>query len=131
MMNFEPIASASLAIQIHLFTVLPAFVIGTAQFVLPKGGPLHRNMGYAFMILMVITAIAAFFIPSFMGGRFSFIHLFIPLTLISVPRALWAARRGKINTHKYTMIALYVGALLIAGGLALAPDRILGRVLFG
>ena len=130
-MNFEPLFNAPLAIQIHVATVVPAFFLGTLQMVLPKGTGLHRVCGYLFMVLMVITACAAFFIPSFTGGRFSLIHLFIPLTLYSVPAALLAIKRGNVKGHRNAMIGLYIGGLIIAGGLALEPGRIMNTVIFG
>lgn len=129
--NLEPLLSASLAIQLHFIAVVPAFFLGTLQLFLPKGTSLHRITGYLFMLLMVLTAIAAFFIPSFMGGRFSFIHLFIPLTLITVPRGLTAARNGNVKAHRNAMIGLYVGALGIAGLLAFGPGRVMNEMFFG
>ena len=129
--NIEPLLEASPAIQIHVATVIPAAILGLIQFILPKGTTLHRLIGVTFMILMIVTAIAAFFIPSFMGGRFSFIHLFIPLTLVTVPRAYFAARRGDIRTHQYSLIGLYVGAIGIAGFLAFTPGRIMHELVFG
>ncbi len=130
-MNLEPLLSAPLAIQLHVATVVPAFFSGTIQMVLPKGTLIHRLNGYLFMTLMVATAIMAFFIHGSYGARFSFIHLFIPLTLFSVPSGLLAARRGDVKGHRNSMIGLYVGALLIAGTLAFAPGRIMNQLFFG
>ncbi len=128
--NLEPLLSASLAIQLHVYTVVPAFFLGTVQMILPKGTAIHRINGGVFMALMVSTAIIAFFIPSFMGARFSFIHLFIPLTLFTVPRALVASRRENIKAHRNAMIGLYVGALLIAGLLSFMPGRVMFNMFF-
>jgi len=130
-MNFDPLFEASLAIQLHFYTVIPAFLLGTIQMILPKGTKIHRWNGYAYLALMMITATAAIFIPSFMGGRFGYIHLFIILTYISVPWALYNARKGNVAAHRNSMIGLYVGGLLIAGGLAFAPDRLMHDMLFG
>lgn len=129
-MNLDPLLNASFAIQFHVATVIPAFIIGTAQMVMPKGTRLHRISGYIYMTLMILTAIAAFFIPSFLGGRFSYIHLFIPLTLISVPMSLWALKTGNVRQHRNSMIGLYTGGILIAGALALAPGRIMHELFF-
>jgi len=130
-MNLDPLFEASLAIQLHFYTVVPAFLLGTIQMVLPKGTKIHRWNGYAYMALMMITATAASFIPSFMGGRFSYIHLFIILTYISVPWALYNARKGNVTAHRNSMIGLYVGGLLIAGGLAFGPGRVMHDMFFG
>ncbi|WP_421784819.1 DUF2306 domain-containing protein [Hyphobacterium sp.] len=137
-MTFEPLIEASLAIQIHFYTVVPAFVLGTVQMVLPKGTVVHRWNGYIYMALMMVTATAAAFIPSFMGrgdaligGHFGYIHLFVVLTYVTVPLALWSARRGDVRGHRGAMIGLYIGGILIAGGLAFMPGRILHETVFG
>jgi uncharacterized membrane protein len=134
-MNFDPILSAPLAIKIHLLTVVPAFVIGTwLIFFSTKGAPFHRSLGYLYLGLMTITAIATIFIhqtnPSGFFGL-SFIHLFIPLTLFGVMSALIGVRTGNIHMHRGSMIAVYVGSMLIAGGLAFLPGRIMHVVFFG
>ena len=132
-MNLAPVADASLAIKIHLATVLPAFAIGTwLIFFSTKGARWHRALGAAYLTLMTVTAITTFFIRSInSGGGFSFVHLFIPLTLFGVFSALWNVRRGDIKGHRNAMLGLYVGGLLIAGGLTLLPGRLLHRVFFG
>jgi uncharacterized membrane protein len=47
-----------------------------------------------------------------------------------VPQAYFAARRHDIKAHKSAMIGLYVGGLIIAGGFALMPGRLLHSWLF-
>ena len=131
-MNLAPIAAAPLAIKIHLATVIPAFAIGTwLIFFSVKGARWHRALGAAYLALMIVTAIAAFFIRSINPGHLSFIHLFIPLTLFGVFGALWNVRRGDIRGHRNAMLGLYLGGLLIAGGLTLLPGRLLHHVFFG
>ena len=44
---------------------------------------------------------------------------------------LWHVRRGNIRGHRMAMLGLYIGGLLIAGGLTLLPGRVLHRVVFG
>lgn len=119
----------------HLGTVLPAFVLATAQFAMPKGTPLHRSTGRVFMLLMLVTAAVTLFMPAHVGprflGHFGFIHLLSLLTFVSVPRGFLAARRGDIAGHRKHMLGLYIGALLIAGAFALMPGRRLHHWLFG
>jgi uncharacterized membrane protein len=131
-MNLAPLLDAPPAITIHLATVIPAFVIGTwLIFFSVKGARWHRALGALYLTLMTVTAVAAFFIRSIDPGQLSLIHLFIPLTIFGVVSALWNVRRGNINGHRNAMIGLYVGGLLIAGGLTLLPGRLLHRVIFG
>ena len=135
-MNLEPLLQQPLAVQIHVATVLPAFVLGTWQiFFSTKGVLLHRVVGYTYLTLMSITAITTLFIHQINpNGAFfglSWIHLFVPLTLFGVYGALVTARRHDIRGHRRAMIGVYVGALLIAGGLAFMPGRIMHTVVFG
>jgi len=131
-MDLALIATAPLAIKIHLATVLPAFVIGTwLIFFSTKGAPWHRALGAIYLALMTVTAVATFFIRSISPGELSLVHLFIPLTLFGVFGALWNIRRGNIRGHRNAMLGLYFGGILIAGGLTLLPGRLLHRVLFG
>ena len=131
-MNLALIADAPLAVKIHLATVLPAFAIGTwLIFLSTKGARWHRALGAIYLALMTGTAITTFFIRSTNPGHLSPIHLFIPLTLFGVFGALWNVRRGDIKGHRNAMLGLYVGGLLIAGGLTLLPGRLLHHVFFG
>jgi len=135
-MTLEPVLHAPLAIQIHLATVLPAFAIGTWQiFFSTKGAPYHRALGYLYLGLMSVTAITALFIHAVMPSGpfwgFSPIHLLVPLTLFSVFGAVYGARTHNIPMHRRSMISLYVGGILIAGGLTFLPGRVMHNVFFG
>jgi uncharacterized membrane protein len=135
-LSLEPLLSAPLAIQVHVYAVVPAFLIGTWQiFLSPKGSRPHRLVGYLYLILMTITAISSLFIRTIMpdGPFFGFspIHLLVPLTLWSVVGALYYARRGDIVRHKRSMISTYVGAILVAGAFTFLPGRIMHAIFFG
>ena len=135
-MTLEPLLHAPLAVQIHVATVVPAFVIGTYQiFFSRKGEPFHRALGYIYLTLMTITAIAALFVQSLMpkGPFFGFspIHLFVPLTLFGVYGALRGARTHNVRMHQRAMLGVYIGGILIAGSLAFLPGRIMHTVMFG
>ena len=131
-MNIALLLHTPIAIQVHLLTVVPAFAIGTWQIVFSvKGSRPHRALGFLYLALMTITAVAAVFIRSIGKGHLSPIHLFIPLTLFGVISTLWHARHGNISGHRWAMLGLYVGGLILAGALAFLPGRLMHRVLFG
>ena len=113
----------------HLLTVLPAFVIGTYVLFTRKGSRRHRLLGKIYLVLMFVTAIFSLFIPAFDGPQFllhfGFIHLLSVLALYTVPAAYFAARNGNVRVHQGKMIGLYVGGLLLAGGLAMMPGRLI------
>jgi uncharacterized membrane protein len=135
-MNLAPLLHAPLAVQIHVATVIPAFLIGTWQiFFSRKGAPFHRALGYIYLGLVTVTSIAALFVQQLMphGPFFGFspIHLFVPLTLFGVVGALSGAWTHNIPRHRNSMLGVYVGGLLIAGSLAFMPGRIMHAVVFG
>ena len=135
-MDFQPIIDAPLQIKLHLAAALAALVVGSTILVGAKGTAAHRALGWTYVLLMTVTALSAIFIrradggiPNFMG--FTPIHLFIVLTAIGLPRALFAIRRGDVRRHARSMTSLFVGALIIAGVFAFLPGRILNAVAFG
>jgi uncharacterized membrane protein len=135
-MTLAPLLHAPLAVQIHAATVIPAFFIGTWQiFFSRKGAPFHRALGYVYLALMTITSIAALFVHQLMPNGpfygFSPVHLLVPLTLFGVVGALRGAWTHNIALHRYAMLGVYIGGLLIAGSLAFMPGRIMHAVAFG
>jgi uncharacterized membrane protein len=137
--DLHPILEAPLAIQLHFVTVVPAFFLGAWQLLASrKGSNNHRLIGKIYLTLMSITAVAAFFIPSFtsfsIGAgpiRLGLVHLFIPLTINGVWQTRKALRTGNIAAHQASMRGLYFGGLLIAGALTFIPGRIMWRMFFG
>jgi len=119
---------------LHLLTVLPAAFIGGYLLLSRKGTPVHRGLGKAYMLLMLVTALITLVMPATVGpqflGHFGWIHIFSVVVLISVPRAFIAIRNGNRRSHQINMVMTYVGAIVIAGGFTLAPDRYLHDVLF-
>ncbi|AXQ27961.1 DUF2306 domain-containing protein [Solimonas sp. K1W22B-7] len=124
-----------LLIYFHLVTVMPALVIGTYILLKPKGTPSHRLLGKWYMSLLIVTALASFFMQAQVGPRlfnhFGYIHLVSVLTLYSVPMAYYTARKRNVKRHKRLMVLTYIGAVVIAGLFALfTPGRVLYSVLF-
>jgi uncharacterized membrane protein len=138
-MTIQPLLNASLPIQLHVVTVVPAFALGTwLLFFSTKGSRYHRVAGKVYLTLMATTALAAMFIRSFsdvsvaLGPfRLGLIHLFVPLTAYGVYGALATIRKGDIDGHRGAMRGLYFGGLIIAGLLTFAPGRIMYRMFIG
>ena len=130
-MSFSPL------IAVHMTAAISATVIGPfamwARLGMTKRPKLHRAFGYAWVTLMILTAVSAIFIRSGLGFNvygFSPIHLLIPLTLGSLFFAFRSLSRGNIAAHKKSMISLYIQACLIAGFFTLVPGRFLGDLLW-
>ncbi|MGB0466626.1 MAG: DUF2306 domain-containing protein [Pontibacterium sp.] len=83
------------------------------------------------MVLMLATATVTLFMPARVGGafleHFGFIHLFSFFTFFNILMAWRAIRQGNLKVHRAYMLGLYIGGLLIAGGFALMPGRLLNE----
>src|ERR1700712_3986067 len=125
-MTLEPLLHAPLAVQIHVATVVPAALIGTWQiFFSAKGAAFHRALGYLYFVLMSFTALTTLWIHQLMpNGPFfglSPIHLLIPVTLFGIYGAIRGARTHNIALHRRSMLGVYIGGILIAGGFTFVP----------
>jgi uncharacterized membrane protein len=133
----QTLSSLSPQIIVHLFAALGALVLGPFAIWARLSGKqrpkLHRAFGYAWVTLMLMTAISAIFIHSHFPQwwRFSWIHLFIPATFIGLFTAFWFLAKGNIRGHRKTMLGLYFGACVGAGAFTLLPGRFLGQFLWG
>jgi uncharacterized membrane protein len=99
---------------------------------------LHRAFGYAWVTLMLVTAISAIFIKSELplhltvaSLAFSPIHLLIPVVLGMLFVAFRFLFKGNVRGHRLTMVNLYIGACLGAGVFTLTPNRFLGQLIWG
>ena len=125
-------------IAIHLSAALAAVAIGPLALWARKGRTqrprLHRAFGYAWVTLMLATAVTAIFIrdyrlPNIAG--YTPIHLLVPITLVSLGFAFWFLVQGNVNGHRKTMQNLYLGACIVAGAFTLMPGRYLGNLVLG
>jgi uncharacterized membrane protein len=131
-MSFAPLLEAAPAIPVHAFAAMAAFALGLVQFALPKGRLPRRTVGWIWVALMAAVAISSLWIHQIrLLGPFSPIHLLSIFTLVMLPLAVWRAHTHQVAAHRRAMIALFAGALLIAGLFTLLPGRIMHAVLFG
>jgi uncharacterized membrane protein len=131
-MTLAPLLQASHAIQLHAFAAMTAFALGIVQLSAPKGTLPHRTVGWIWVALMLAVSISAFFIHQIrMWGPWSPIHLLAIFTLITLPIAVWDAHRHRVPQHRNAMIAIFFGALVIAGLFTLVPGRIMHAVVLG
>jgi uncharacterized membrane protein len=120
-------------IAVHMTAAILAVVTGPIALWARKGvtqrPKLHRAFGYAWVTLMIVTAVSALFIRDFqlpnLNG-YTPIHLLIPATVISLVLAFVALARGNISMHRKSMQRLYLGACVTAGLFTLLPRRYLG-----
>ena len=131
-------------IAIHMSAALAALALGPVALWARRGAEarqtasqrprLHRAAGYAWVTLMLVTAISALFIRDFrlpnIAG-YTPIHLFVPATLVGLFLAFRHLLRGNITGHRHSMIGLYLGACVTAGAFTLLPGRFLGQLVWG
>jgi uncharacterized membrane protein len=131
-MSTSPLFASSFAIQVHVAAALGAMLVGAAQFVGKKGKTAHRVLGWAWVGLMLLTALSSFWIVNYRNpGPTSFILILSVLVLVQVPLAVRFARLHQVQRHRWTMTLLYINALLVSGAFTLLPGRLMHRVVFG
>jgi uncharacterized membrane protein len=125
-------------VYVHAVLALLAVPLGIYIFINKKGTKQHRILGRAWATILVIVSLTAIFIQTIKPGQYSIIHLLIPWTLGSLSYSIWNIRRFKKTkierykyAHMYSMIGLYVGALLVAGLFTLSPGRFFHQIIFG
>jgi uncharacterized membrane protein len=131
-------------IAVHLSASLAALVIGplvlwarrghTARIAATQRPRLHRAAGYAWVTLMLMSALSALFIrdvnlPNVWG--YTPIHLFVPYTLGGLFLAFRRLFQGDLAGHRKNMLGLYLGACVGAGAFTLLPSRYLGQLVWG
>jgi uncharacterized membrane protein len=131
-MTLAPLLDASPAIQLHAFAAMTAFVLGVVQLSAPKGTLPHRTVGWIWVAVMLAVSISAFWIHQLrLWGPWSPIHLLAIFTLVMLPLGVWYAHRHAVERHRWTMIGIFVGALVVAGIFTFVPGRIMYQVAFG
>ena len=125
------IAAKSLVVQLHLLAALSALLVALFMLKSAKGSTAHRVVGWAWVVLMMTTALSSFFIREISPGHFSFIHILSGWVAFAAPLGVWAARTHRVRLHQRLMTGLVIGGLFIAGLLTFVPGRLMFSVFFG
>ena len=125
-------------VYVHAVLALLAVPLGIYIFINKKGTKQHRISGRAWATVLVIVSLTAIFIQTIKPGQYSLIHLLIPWTLGSLSYSIWNIRKFKKTkierykyAHMYSMIGVYIGALLVAGLFTVSPGRFFHQIIFG
>jgi len=130
-MSLQPLFDAMPPIPSHAIVALTVAVLGLWQVAATKGTRRHRIVGWLFVLGMAYVALSAVFISELqIWGRFSPIHLLIPVTLFSLWQGVRDVRRGDIKGHARGMITLFVLAVVVTGAFTLLPGRVMHSVVF-
>ncbi len=124
-------------IYIHAFFALIAVPVGLYILLTKKGTQKHKSTGRIWTLFLLIVSFTALFIQAINPGEYSLIHLLIPWTIGSLIYSIWSIRKFQKTklqkykkAHMYSMIGVYVGALLVAGFFTLMPGRLFYEILF-
>ena len=131
-------------IAIHLSAALGALALGPVALWARRGHSagatksqrprLHRAAGYAWVTLMLMTAISALFIRDFhlpnIAG-YTPIHILVPVVFGSLFMAFRALLNGHIDGHRGWMLKLYLIGCIGSGVFTLLPHRYLGQMVWG
>lgn len=116
-------------VWLHLATMGLALALTPAILWRPRGSLRHRQLGYAWVGALAVTALDSLLIRR--NGQFSLIHVLSVWTFIQLPLIVWSARTGNHRRHRRAVRAMVIGALLIAGFFTFPFGRMLGTWLLG
>ena len=125
-------------IYAHIALALVAVPVGVFIFLTKKGTAQHKLVGRVWVVILLIVSLSAILIQEINPEEYSLIHLLIPWIIGSLVYSIWNIKRFKKTrhikyrpAHMYSMIGVYIGALLVAGAFTLLPGRFLYGVFFG
>jgi len=124
-------AAQPTVIQVHILAALGTVALGLLIFAMRKGRALHRTAGWVWVTLMMATAGSSLFMVGLNGDVWSLIHLLSGWVLATLPLAVWAARKHRVQIHSKAMIGIFVGGSTVAGGFAFLPGRLMWTLFFG
>lgn len=111
----------------HTVAAGAALLIGTTVLLRRKGTRSHRALGWVWVLLMALVALISFGIYR---DTYSWIHGLSVFTLVMLVLGVAHARAHRVQNHRFTMLGLYFGALIITGLFTLLPNRLIGQALF-
>jgi uncharacterized membrane protein len=116
---------AAHAIGATLALMLGAYVVLRRR----KGDRTHRRLGRVWVATMYWVALSSFGIKELTPGHFSWIHGLSAWTIVSLTVAVWAARTGRVRTHRQFVVGSYLG--LVGAGIAASafPVRLVPQTL--
>ncbi len=124
-------AQLPVSVWVHIGTIAIALGLTPVMLTRRRGDPLHRQLGWIWVVSMFVTAVMSFDIRLINRGSFSLIHILSVWTLIQVTLIIWSARSHNVARHRSAVRGMVLGALLIAGFFTFPFDRLLGQWLFG
>ena len=112
-------------------------LLGGLIFSSPKGTLAHRVWGWLWIACLTSVCLTGGFIQAIIPGSFSTLHILIPVTMVLIVYSIWNIKMYQQTqndiyrqAHMASMIAVYGGALMIAGVFTLLPGRLIGNAFY-
>jgi uncharacterized membrane protein len=94
----------------HASTAVACLLMGAYQLLRRiKGDPVHRVVGWVWVLGMVFVASSSFAIRELREGKLSLLHVLSVVTLISLALGVRAARRHDVPSHQGCMLGSWLG----------------------
>ncbi len=129
--DLELFAAQPMILQLHILAALGTVAVGGLIFSMRKGRTFHRAAGWTWVVLMATTAFSSLFIVGLNGDVWSLIHLLSGWVLVTLPLAVYAARKHRVSVHRQAMTGMFVGGSLVAGAFTFLPGRLMWALFFG
>jgi uncharacterized membrane protein len=113
----------------HAVLAGTAVILGAALLKARKGTMKHRAAGWIWVLCMAGVAGLSFAIQGPNG--YSWIHGLSVFSLMALVWGVLFARLHRVRHHRFSMISMYAGALLVTGLFTLLPNRLLGSAVWG
>jgi uncharacterized membrane protein len=118
-------------VHVHVLTAVAALILGAVLMLVRKGRIFHRVAGWVWVSIVAVTAGSTLFITSLNNGTWSLLHLFTGWTLLTLPLAVFAAKRHVVAKHRRAMMGLFYGGFAINFFIAFIPGRAMWVMFFG
>lgn len=129
--DLELFAALPLAVQLHILGAVGALALGWVLMAVRKGRTFHRVAGWVWVGLAAVVVGSSIFITDLNNGRFSVLHIFTAVSLISLPVGVAFARRHQVKGHRSTMMGLFFGGFAVNVFIAFIPGRTMWNMFFG
>ena len=124
-------SSVPLLVWLHLATIALSLALTPVLLLSRRGVRRHRQLGYLWVGALTATAALSFGIRTINPGGLSPMHALSAFTLVQTPLIAWYAHKHHVARHRFTVQAMVLAALLIAGFFTFPFGRMLGRWLLG
>lgn len=113
----------TVSILVHATAAFLVLLLGPVTMFRPRRDALHRALGRTWVLLMYVTCLSSFFFG--LEDGLGALHGLSAFTAIMVTLGVINIRRGRVSSHRATMVGSFAGTLIAFGFAALVPNRLI------